>query len=349
MNPSNKSVAQILLLLACLLPWSEATGATVFQAPNSTYVAWEAEDTSAIVNGTPTTWVATNDATASGSRALYAAGANGTAAPASFASYAIRFRTPSAYTLYFRWRADKAFTDLDPNSGNSYYRPNDFGDLGSDVSNYAISAINNSRVPPDVNNYAVSSEGITYTVTQEQIDAGVPLILKLGTREAGLFIDRIVLSSNPLTEAEFNALPNSGSAARPSLVKAVGSASLTTVRVTFDRALDPLSITPSQFTLSGGVNVTDATLDPNTSKDVILTTTPQMQGASYTVTVNGVSDVNGIPVAPNSTISFTSWRRASGWITRELYYNVTGTTVASLQAAPNFPNSPNAVDFVRSV
>jgi hypothetical protein len=319
------------------------------QGVGESYVAFEAERVSRIVNGTPTTWVVTNDATASGNEALYGAGANGTATPASFASYAIRFRTAGAYTLFFRWRADKAFTDLDPNSGNSYYRPNDFGDLGPDVSNYAISAINNSRVPPDVNNYAVSSEGITYTVTQEQVDAGVPLILKLGTREAGLFIDRIILSLNPLTPAEFEALPNSGSAARPSLVKAVGSASLTTIRVTFDRALDALSITPSQFTLSGGVNVTDATLDPLTSKDVLLTTTPQTQGTSYTVTVNGVTDVNGIPIAPNSTISFTSWRLASGWITRELYYNVTGSTVASLQAAPNFPNSPNAVDFVRSV
>src|SRR5688572_9134407 len=262
----NKSVREIVLLVGCLLVcWPTAKAATIFQAANnSTYVAWEAEDTFSIVNGTPTTWVATNDATASGGQALYAAGANGTATPASFASYAIRFRAPGAYTLYFRWRADKAFTDLDPNSGNSYYRPNDFGDLGPDVANYGISSINNSRVPPDVNNYAVSSEGITYTVTQEQVDAGLPLILKFGTREAGLFIDRVVLSLNPLTEAEFNALPNSGAVARVNLVKAVGSASLTTVKVTFDRPLDPISVNASQFTLSGGVNVTDATLDLNT-------------------------------------------------------------------------------------
>src|SRR4029078_2726229 len=172
------------------------------------------------VNGSPNQWVVTNDATASGSQALYTAGVHATASPASFASYLLRFRSPGTYTLYFRWRADKAFTDLDANAGNSYYRPNDFGDLGPDVSNYATSTINNSRVPPAVNSYGVSSESLTYTVTQEQVDAGQPLVLKLGTREAGLFIDRIILSLNPLSESDFNALPNSGSVARPSLVSA---------------------------------------------------------------------------------------------------------------------------------
>src|ERR1043165_5477244 len=344
-----KSLAQILLLTACFLLWPVARGATIFQAANSTYVAWEAEDTYAIANTSPTTWVATNDPTASGAHALYAAGVNQTASPASFASYAIRFRVPGTYTLYFRWRADKAFTDLDPNSGNSYYRPNTFGDLGPDVSNYATSAVNNSRTPPDVNNYAMGTETITYEVTQADVDAGNPLILKFGTREAGLFIDRIVLSINTLTEADFNALPNSGSVARPALVKAVGSASLTTVKVTFDRPLDAASINASKFTLSGGVNVTDAVLDANTSKDVLLTTTVQAQGTSYTVTVNGVTDVSGNAIAPNSKITFTSWKIASGWITRELYYNVTGTTIAELQAAPTFPDAPNAVDFVRNV
>jgi hypothetical protein len=319
------------------------------QGANESYVAFEAERISRIVNGTPTTWVVTNDVTANGNQALYAAGANGTAAPSSFTSYTIRFRATGTYTLYFRWRADKAFTDLDPNSGNSYYRPNDFGDLGPEVANYAISSINNSRVPPDVNNYAVSSEGITYTVSQAQVDAGLPLILKFGTREAGLFIDRIILSLNPLSQTEFDALPNSGAVARPGLVKAVGSASLTTVKVTFDRPLDFFSVNASKFALTGGVNVTDATLDQDTGRDVLLTTSAQTPGVNYTITVNDVADLDGNTVAVNSTISFTAWRITSGWITRELYNNVGGATVADLQAAPTFPDDPSAVDFVRSV
>jgi hypothetical protein len=177
MNKSIKSIPQIILLLACSLLGHLARGATIFQPANSTYVAWEAEDTFAIANASPTTWIVSTDATANSAKALYAAGVNGTAAPASLATYAIRFRVAGTYTLYLRWRADKAFTDLDPNSGNSFFRPNDFGDFSSDVANYAASSINNSRTPPDVNNYAVSAETLTYTVTQEQVDAGVPVIL----------------------------------------------------------------------------------------------------------------------------------------------------------------------------
>ena len=319
------------------------------QGATETYIAFEAERVSKLVNSPPTQWVVTNDATASGSQALYAAGANQTTAPASFASYLLRFRSAGTYTLYLRWRADKAFTDLDPNAGNSYYRPNDFGDLSSDVSNYATSSINNSRVPPAVNSYAVSSESLTYTVSQQQVDAGQPLILKLGTREAGLFIDRIILSLNPLSEADFNGLPNSGSIARPSLVSAVGSASLTNVTITFDRPLNGASVTSSNFTLSGGLAVTAAVLDPNTSKDVLLSTTPQAQGSNYTVSVNGVTDVNSNAIAPNATVAFTSWKIAAGWITRELYFNVTGGTVANLQSATNFPDHPDGVAFVRTV
>jgi hypothetical protein len=339
----------VVALAACCVVTPSSRAATIFQSANGTYVAWEAEDVFSISNNPPTTWAVTNDAAASGGQALYAAGANQTAAPASLASYAIRFRAAGTYTLYLRWRADKAFTDLDPNSGNSYYRPNDFGDLGPDVSNYATSSINNSRTPPAVNSYAVSSEALNYTVTQNQVDAGQPLILKFGTREAGLFIDRVILSLNPLTESDFNGLPNSGSIARPSLVKAVGSAGLTNVTITFDRPLNGASVTPTNFTLSGGLSVTQVTFNTNTYKDALLSTSTQAQGSNYLVTVNGVTDVNSNAIAPNSSISFTSWKIASGWITRELYYNVTGGTVGSLQGAPNFPDRPDAVDFVPTV
>ena len=321
----------------------------VVQGVNETYVAFEAERVSKIVNGTPTLWATTNDAPASGGQALYAPGATLTTAPASFAFYSLRFRAPGDYTLHFTWRADKAFTDLDANSGNSYYRPNSLGDLGPGVENYATSAANNSRQPPAVNNYAMTVETAVYTVTQEEVDAGVPLILKLGTREAGMFIDRIILSQVLLTETEFNALPNSGSVARPSLVKAVGSAGLTNVTVTFDRPLAPGSVLPTRFTLSGGVAVTAAVLDVNTSKDVLLTTGTQVQNSNYVVTVNGVTDVSGNPIAANSTVAFTSWRLAPGWITRELFYDVAGTTVADLQADARFPNRPSSLDFVRTV
>src|SRR6185295_8326282 len=90
------------------------------------------------------------------------------------------------------------------------YRPIDFGDVTGDIANFAASTANNSRTPPAVNSYGLTREGVTYTVTQAQVDAGLPLLLKAGTREAGMFIDRFVFStSDALVEADFNALDNS--------------------------------------------------------------------------------------------------------------------------------------------
>jgi hypothetical protein len=121
MNQPNPALIRILVMVACYALCMVAPAATIFQAPNSTYVAWEAENIFSISNNTPTLWAVTNDATASGGQALYAPGANQTAAPASFASFAIRFRAAGSYALYLRWRADSAFTGADPNAGNSYY------------------------------------------------------------------------------------------------------------------------------------------------------------------------------------------------------------------------------------
>ena len=62
------------VLLAIAL---SAHATTILQSPNSQFIAWEGEDVYSITNnpGSPDSFVVTNDATASGSRALYQAGA----------------------------------------------------------------------------------------------------------------------------------------------------------------------------------------------------------------------------------------------------------------------------------
>ena len=97
-----------------------AQAATIFQSSGSSYIAFEAESTASLTNAPPTTWVVTNEASASAGLALYQAGANGTTSSSSFAYYALKFSVAGTYSLYYRWRADKAYTDLDPNSANSF-------------------------------------------------------------------------------------------------------------------------------------------------------------------------------------------------------------------------------------
>jgi hypothetical protein len=325
------------------------------QPAGATYVAFEAESPKAtILAGSPTSWVITNDVTPSGNTALFAAGVNGTAFPTSFSSYLIKFSSVGTYKLYFRWRANQQFTDADPNAANSFYAPLVFNANATPVNpnpDFSASTVNNTRVRPESNSYHVDPENTALlTVSQAQVDAGEPLRFTLGTREAGFMFDRIVLSQDlALTESGFNALENTGTALPLLIEKASGSATLESVKITFNKAIDLGSVFPEAFTLNGGVNVLNATLDPVSLKDITLTTTPQTEGAQYTVTVNDINDLGGVLIAPNSTVSFTAWKLAPGFTRREYYFNITGTDIGSLLAAAKFPNSPDRVDVVKGV
>jgi hypothetical protein len=269
-----------------------------------------------------------------------------------------RLRNVLYSTAGFRQDRDvhqtRIFTDKDPNSANSFRVPVDFGDLPNDPTNtnFVTAAVNNQVPVPAANSYNVYADTQTYTVTAAQVTAGTPLLFKIGTREAGLFLDRIVLSTmTGLTEADINALPDSGAKSPPNAIRAVGSATLTDITVSFDKPLAVSSISPGDFKLSGGVSVSAATLDAVTVKDVHLTTSQQAAGTNYTVTVTGVTDVTGNPVGTNTTVHFTAWALAPGWVTRSFYLNVdtnqAGGGIADLLAAPNYPDSPNFSDIAK--
>lgn len=318
----------------------------ITQPAGADYVAFEAESSKArLTPGSPTSFVIANDVTPSGDQALFASGVNNTGFPTSFASYSIKFSTAGIYHIYLRWRASEAFTQNDPNAGNSYHVPNKF-DSSTEALNpnpdYATSSINNSRIPPAVNTYGLSMETSTLEVTQEQVDAGVPLTFSIGTREAGLFIDRFALSQQTgLTDAQFNALENTGAAIPPVISRASGSAALTMVKITFSKALDESTVLPSAFVLSGGVNVTAAVLDPVSLKDVTLTTSLQTEGTKYTLTVNQVADLSGNVIRANSKADFFAWKLTPGFAQRDYFFGITGSDIASLVNDPKFPNSPD--------
>ncbi|MCX6928549.1 MAG: hypothetical protein NT154_35870 [Verrucomicrobia bacterium] len=95
---------------------------------------------------------------------------------------------------------------------------------------------------------------------------------------------------------------------RPVILSAVGVGNLTQVVLTFSKPLDDSATNTVHYALSGGLAVLGAALDPITKATVTLTTTRQQPRTPYTVTVNGVFERGGshTPIAPNSTITFTS-------------------------------------------
>jgi hypothetical protein len=72
------------------------------------------------------------------------------------------------------------------------------------------------------------------------------------------------------------------------------AASSTQLVVNFSEALDPLTATnPGKYSISGGVSVTGAALNPGNPSQVILTTSGMSLGSLYTLSVNGVKDLFG--------------------------------------------------------
>jgi len=91
----------------------------------------------------------------------------------------------------------------------------------------------------------------------------------------------------------------------PTLGAATGAQSLDKVTLFFSETVADSAATASFYTLNNGVAVLGARLLP-TKRGVILTTSPQTAGQSYTVSVTGVRDrsSNANPVAPGSSVSF---------------------------------------------
>ena len=93
----------------------------------------------------------------------------------------------------------------------------------------------------------------------------------------------------------------------PLIVSATNCFNTTNVLVKFNESLADDAATLTNFSLSGGLTVLAATLRP-TMKDILLTTSPQTQGTTYTLTVNGIRDrsTNANLIAANSTVTFTA-------------------------------------------
>jgi hypothetical protein len=134
---------------------------------------------------------------------------------------------------------------------------------------------------------------------------------------------------------------------KPTIVKAQSSDTFTEVSVLFSEDVDPISAAnKDNYTISGGVTVTDVTLIGSSA--VKLTTSTQAQGAAYTLTVNNVKDIAATPnsIAANSTANFSSFSYQTGGLRMDIFLlpELAGATdVASLLASDKYIN--NAPDL----
>ena len=124
----------------------------------------------------------------------------------------------------------------------------------------------------------------------------------------------------------------------PVIVRVEGSRRFNRVTVGFSEKLNPASANlPANYRFAEGLAVQSAMLDA-TGTNVILTTSLQQENTPYTLIVDGVQDVWGLAILPNTTARFTSFVLANGFLTREIYEDIRGTAVYNLTNSPRFLN-----------
>lgn len=128
----------------------------------------------------------------------------------------------------------------------------------------------------------------------------------------------------------------------PFLVSAHGNATFDKVLVKFDGLMNPTTTAVVGNYSIPGLTISGAAMDPNDGSTVILDTTAQTAGATYTVTVNNVTDLAGNMIAANSSATFQANIYLPGYAVMRRYDGLSGTSVDSnLRTAAVFPNSPS--------
>ena len=117
----------------------------------------------------------------------------------------------------------------------------------------------------------------------------------------------------------------------PTIVSATGSGSLTNVTIVFSKAILASALTnTANYAISGGLSVASARAV--NASTVLLQTSRQTSGTSYTVTINNITDTtsSGNKLAANATVKFTGWVLARGGALREQWNGSTDVTISSL-------------------
>jgi hypothetical protein len=146
-------------------------------------------------------------------------------------------------------------------------------------------------------------------------------------------------------------------AVAPGLVRAVGSASGSTVTIWFNEVVDPVTaVNPANYSIvqTGTANALSifgtGTLTgpaPGGFTRVVFQTAPQTQGQNYTITVNNVRDIAATPntIAANSTVAFTGWVVSKGFALYEIWFNIIGGNVNTVKADPRYPGNPDRASY----
>ena len=168
--------------------------------------------------------------------------------------------------------------------------------------------------------------------------------LNAGFNASGLSSDGLhpnaagyTMMANTWLPAVTNLINPYGTTNPPAISHVVAQAGLTNLLVTFSKPMGTSATNAANYALSGGLTVSQASLDYATRRFVTLTTSPQSPNTIYTLTVNGATDFTtaATAIAPDSTASFLSSATAGAT------NNVPEAAQYTLAYSLNIPNAAN--------
>ena len=112
------------------------------------------------------------------------------------------------------------------------------------------------------------------------------------------------------------------------------------VEVRFSEPLDTISAGQTANYVFDNTTVTAAGLHAD-GVTVILTTSQLQAEQTYTLTVNNVQTLSGAPMPPDLQVSFVYSPHGAGYILREYWLGIGGSSVADLTGNANFPDNPS--------
>jgi len=138
----------------------------------------------------------------------------------------------------------------------------------------------------------------------------------------------------------------------PTIVSVTGSTTFTDVTIKFSKPLLPATATnlPNYAFFPAALGITGAKLSADRTT-VVLSTTPQTPGATYTLLVFSVRDATAAvtPIDPGTEVSFSAWVLSRGVLLAERFDDIAGNTVADLIKVPKFvDNQPDSTRYITS-
>ncbi len=131
----------------------------------------------------------------------------------------------------------------------------------------------------------------------------------------------------------------------PVLCRLSGGPTLDKVLLTFSEPVTPSTANDeANYNLSGGLGVLDARRLPDQT-NVVLTTTPQTEGATCSLAITGVTDTAAAHNSSATSSNFTAWVFSRGFARREVFQGISGSSIPELTAVSDFPDNPDVADY----